>query len=159
MERLVEAAKRCAVRPERDQASSQLFDKLRFSIIPRLNYWLDGRPGKRTLFISNEEETATVNLEEDMRCLDLVNLDANHCVEFRQGMRYLHQSRAAAGKGGCRNCAFFHMEIPDSAGNVHCLPGQMVASGNYVWTSGVEPILIDILNSITIADTEITDRV
>lgn len=59
------------VRSVRNKGSSQLFDKLHFSIIPRLNYWMDGKPGKRTLLIADEEETATISFEEGMRCLDL----------------------------------------------------------------------------------------
>ena len=55
--------------------ASALFDRLCFSIMPRLNYWMDGKPGKRTLFIADESETVMISIEEGMRCLDLQNAD------------------------------------------------------------------------------------
>ncbi len=128
------------------------FDVLRFSLIPRLNYWMDGSPGHRTLFLTDEEEIITVSLEEGMRCLDLLDTQREHCCEFRQGSRYLHQARSEVSRSGTRNCMFFHMEIADSKGNIHCLPGQIIVSREYPWADGVEPILIEILNSITICN-------
>ena len=124
------------------------FDSLRFPIVPRLNYWMDGWPGKRTLFIEDEEETMLISFEEDMRCLDLLDLDKCSCAEYRQGRSYLHLKRAP------RGCAYFHMEIPDETGELWHLSGQMIVSEKYVWAKGVEPILIEILNGITLVKKE-----
>ena len=60
------------------------FDFLRFSIVPRLNYWMDGRPGKRTLFIEDEDETVQISFEEGMRCIDLLDIEKCTCAEYRQ---------------------------------------------------------------------------
>ena len=125
------------------------FDSLRFSIVPRLNYWMDGRPGKRTLFIEDEDETMLISFEEGMRCLDLLDIDKCTCAEYRQGQSYLHQKRTP------RGCAYFHMEIPDEAGEIWYLPGQMIVKKTYVWEKGVEPILVEILNGITLVKKEI----
>ena len=56
MERHFETVKRNAAKPMCDQASLLSFDVLRFSFVPRLHYWMDGKPGKRTLFIEDEED-------------------------------------------------------------------------------------------------------
>ena len=69
----------------RTEYQTASFDSLRFSIVPRLNYWMDGRPGKRTLFIEDEEETVQISFEEGMRCLDLLDIDKCSCAEYRQG--------------------------------------------------------------------------
>jgi len=158
MERHVEAVRRNAAEPLYDRATLQLFDTLRFSILPRLNYWMDGKPGKRTLFIADEEESVVISFEEGSRCLDLANTDVDHCYEYRCGSRYLHQARAAnKERANARGCIFFHMEITDHAGATHCLPGQMLAPPGYPWAEGVESILIQILNSITIVDPHAVD--
>ena len=60
------------------------FDSLRFSIVPRLNYWMDGRPGKRTLFIEDEDETMLISFEEGMRCLDLLDIDRDSPICTRK---------------------------------------------------------------------------
>ena len=124
------------------------FNSLRFSIVPRLNYWMDGRPGKRTLFIGDEEETMLISFEEGMRCLDLLEIDQCSCAEYRQGQFYLHLKRTP------RGCAYFHMEIPDETGEIWYLPGQMIVKETYVWAKDVEPILVEILNGITLVKKE-----
>ena len=148
----MELSRRSGAKAGFDQTLQQPFDALSFSLIPGLNYWMDGRPGKRTLFLTDEEEKVTVNFEEGMRCLDLLDTQREHRCEFRQGSRYLHQAGTGVSRSKTRNCMFFHMEIADSKGNIHCLPGQMIVSGEYPWADGVEPILIEILNSITICN-------
>jgi len=158
MEGHVKAEKQHIVKPLYSPTALQLFDTLRFSILPRLNYWMDGKPGKRTLFIADEEESVVISFEEGSRCLDLANTDVDHCYEYRCGSRYLHQARAAnKERANARGCIFFHMEITDHAGATHCLPGQMLAPPGYPWAEGVESILIQILNSITIVDPHAVD--
>ena len=48
------------------------------------------------------------------------------------------------------NYAFFHMEMPDETGELHRLPGQMTAPCGYAWSDGVEPVLIDLMNGLTV---------
>ena len=158
MERHVEAVRRNTAEPLYDRATLRPFDVLRFSFVPRLHYWMDGKPGKRTLFIEDEEETVVISFEEGMRCLDMVNRDEDHCFEYRRGLRYLHQARVVnPDRANASCCSFFHMEITDHAGVTHCLPGQMLAPPGYPWAEGVESILIQILNSITIVDPHAVD--
>ena len=127
------------------------FDVLRFSIIPRMNYWMDGEPGKRTIFIADEEGKIVISFEEGMQCLDLEDAVKSGSFEYRMDARYLHQtSPGVSGQGNVCNYVFFHMELTDAVGNTHCLPGQMGVNTRYRWSDGAEPILIELLNSITI---------
>jgi hypothetical protein len=127
-----------------DENKTAPFDSLRFAIVPRLNYWMDGKPGKRTLFIENEEETMLISFEEGMRCLDLLDIDKCSCMECRQGQRYLHLKRTP------RGCVYFHMELPDETGEIRNLPGQMIVREHHVRAEEIEPILVELLNSITL---------
>jgi len=122
-----------------------------FRLIPRLNYWLDGNIGQRSLFISAEDESFIISFEEGMRCIDLAENASGRRFEYRWGERYLHQVRSERpGRNTTGSWSFFHMEITDHAGNIHWLPGQMVAWAGYPWTEGVEPLLVEILNSISV---------
>ena len=134
---------------EQGTASFLSFDYIRFPIMPRLNYWMDGRPGKRTLFIEDAEETLLISFEEGMRCLDIPDTDTYRCAEYRQGSYYLHQKRPPQ-RANRRGCAYFHMEIPDETGEIWYLPGQMIVKETYVWAKGAEPILVEILNGIVL---------
>ena len=89
-----------------------------------------------------------ISFEEGMRCLDLLEIDKCSCAEYRQGQSYLHLKRTP------RGCAYFHMEIPDETGEIWYLPGQMIVRESYVWAKGVEPILVQILNGITLVKNE-----
>ena len=49
------------------------------------------------------------------------------------------------------NFVFFHFEYHDSRGKTYLLPGQMRGKEGYTWSeSEVEPILVEIMNSITL---------
>ena len=130
---------------------SYLFDSVCFSLLPRLCYWMDGPRGKRTMFIEDENKTITISIEEEGRCLDLSSNTHEHCFEYQQGSRYLHQVRhTAAAHRALGSFAFFHMAITDQTGNVYRLPGQMLVNSEYKWAEDVEPLLVNLLNSITI---------
>ena len=117
-----------------------------FRLIPRLNYWLDGNIGQRSLFISAEDESFIISFEEGMECLDVHDLPSPSYIdaEYRCDRAYLHQRR----KNQTDHNLYFHMELPDKTGKFSTLSGQMVALESYQWASGVEPILLDILNSL-----------
>lgn len=131
------------------------FQGFRMPFLPQYHYWLDGRPGSRCLFVSNEDRTLVLSFEEGMKCLDLV--ESRHgeetflCFESKRGEVYLHERRTKARPTG-GNYAFFHFEIPDAQGTVHCLPGQINVRPEYRWSQGPEPILLDLLEGITLAE-------
>lgn len=74
-------------------------------------------------------------------------------AEYRSGERYIHHIRSdPETRPGIGNYAFFHMEIPDETGELHILPGEMTAPCGYTWSDGVEPILIDLMNGLTVCN-------
>ena len=138
-----------------DQGVWLCFQGFRMPFLPQYHYWMDGRPGRRCLFVSNEDRSFVLSFEEGMKCLDLV--EARHeegsflCFESRRGEVYLHERRTKARPIG-GNYAFFHFEIPDVHGTVRFLSGQINVRQEYCWTHGPEPILLDLLEGITLAE-------
>lgn len=128
-----------------------LFDRYRLILPPALKHHQDGLPGKRVLFITDCDESFDISFEEDMECRDLTagGLDRERtvCFEHRSGDQYIHQRRIDRRS---TSFAFFHIELKDSKGKTVCLPGQMIADQNYMWSEDVEPILIKLLDGISI---------
>lgn len=137
-----------------------IFDGFRFPRLPSLFYFADGNPGRRCLFISDESTGVKISFEEGMGCMD-ETVPSESCIvkhipsEYRDGDRYLHQIRTdPQTRPGAGNYAFFHMEIPDENGEIHIIPGQMTAPYGYLWSDGAEPILIDMMNGMTVCNTK-----
>jgi len=123
-----------------------LFDFIPLLPLPRLQYWADGDVGHRVLFITDEGETFTVTFEEDMTCLDQLSFPGYIHAEYRSENIYLHQCR-----GYPDNVCFFHLEWTDSSGVIHIQPGQMVTGMDFLWSGGVEPVLLSIANALQVA--------
>ena len=126
-----------------------LFD--RFTILPfnGFHYNFDGPTGKRVLFIESEEKHFALSFEEGMTCLDVRTSERRpHTeAEYENGRGYIHQLRIR----DVSNFVFFHFEYHDSEGKTYLLPGQMRGKEGYTWSeSEVEPILVEIMNSITL---------
>ena len=146
------------IQKKKKQLLQPPFDSLRFAIIPRMNYWMDGNQGERTIFISDECETVQISLEEGMQYIDLTNDEAFRCAEYRKGNRYLHQAIVErAARAGAQTVVFFHVEITDANNRVYGLPGQMITSKKNTDANTVDPILLDLLNSITLVDEEMCE--
>lgn len=129
--------------------SCNLFDS--FTILPFscFRYNFDGPTGKRVLFIESEEKHFTLSFEESMSCLDIRNGEKRPYTEaeYKNGKGYIHQLRI----GESSNFAFFHFEYHDREGKKYLLPGQMRGTEGYTWSeSEVEPVLVEIMNSITL---------
>lgn len=134
-----------------DERTVNLFDKYRILLPPGLKHHQDGLPTKRVLFITDCDESFVISFEEDMECMDLtaggLDREQTTCFEHRSGDQYIHQRRIYR-----RNTsfAFFHIELKDSRGDTVYQPGQMIANQNYLWSENVEPILIKLLDGISI---------
>ena len=114
---------------------------------------MDGPPGQRVLFLSDEEEIFTVSFEEGMELMDMRPLEhlsekpvLTH--ECSQNGKYIHFRRISNGTG---SFAFFHIELIDREGQILRIPGQMTARPDYPWSEGVEPVLLAIMDCITIS--------
>lgn len=128
--------------------SCNLFDV--FSITPfvSLRYNFDGRPGQRVLFIESPEKKFILSFEEGMHCLDILTDKKRLCyeTEYKNAKGYIHQLRIE----NMKNVAFFHFEYESDEGETVLLPGQLCSGKGYTWSEKeVEPVLVEIMNSIT----------
>lgn len=128
-----------------------LFDSFTISPCSCFRYNFDGPEGKRVLFIESEEKHFTLSFEEGMSCLDVRNGEKRPYTEaeYKNGRGYIHQLRI----GETSNFVFFHFEYHDREGKTYLLPGQMRGREGYTWSeSEVEPVLVEIMNSITLKE-------
>ena len=126
----------------------RLFDRFCLVIPANLKYRQDGLPGKRVLLISNEQESFTVSFEEGMQMMDMLPLNNMEpsCQCCKNG-KYIHQRSIAIQMG---RCVFFHMELEDDMGRTVYLPGQMTAEPHYPWAEGIEPVLLELMEGLSL---------
>ncbi len=131
-----------------------IFNGFQFPLLPGMSYMMDGKPGQRTLFISDMNEDIVISLEQGMKCLDLTiaKREVTACVhcEYRQDNKYLHQMKLLSGDKVFKNQVYFHMEVTDDDGTVHICPGQMILSADFEQAEEMEPILIKLLNGFAV---------
>lgn len=129
----------------------QLFDKYSLAIPPKLKWQLDGIPGRRVLFIADPKKMFNVSFEEGMRMMDMLEVPDKTVptVSYQccKDGKYIHLRRSSSGR--IAN-AFFHIELEDDAGTTMYLPGQIVVTPDYQWSDGIEPVLMQLLESIDV---------
>jgi len=123
-----------------------IFDFIPMLPLSGLQYWADGDVGHRVLFITDVRETYTVTFEEGMACMDQGSAPGCIHAEHRSKSIYLHQCR-----GDHDNVCFFRLEWTDNSGMAHIQPGQMVTGMDFLWSNGVEPVLLSIVNVLQLA--------
>ncbi|MBP3413543.1 MAG: hypothetical protein J6K89_09820 [Oscillospiraceae bacterium] len=138
-------------------SSSQLhrisiFDICELVIPQGLIYHSDGQPGQRVCFLSDDKESFVISFEEGMEPIDLrwtVQLAESplYSAQICKDGKYIHMCRYSNSKG---TVAFFHMELMDGDSRKLCLPGQMISGADYRWSDGVEPILMELMDRLTI---------
>ena len=129
-----------------------LFDKYTLLIPQKLDWYQDGLPGQRILFISDQKKAFTVSFVENMKLMDMLpNAEGVSTVSYQccQDGKYIHFKRNSSGR---ITCAFFHMELEDSGGQLHYLPGQMLVNNGYPWSDGIEPVLMQILDGVSLSE-------
>ena len=130
-----------------------LFDKYALRIPQKMDWYQDGIPGQRILFLSDRKKTLIVSFEENMKLMDMLpNAEEVPTVSYQccQDGKYIHFKRNSSGRIAF---AFFHIELEDSDGKLHYLPGQMVVSNGYPWADGIEPVLMRLLDGISLTET------
>jgi len=123
-----------------------LFGRFSITIPSELKYHQDGSVGKRVLFLADRTESFVISFEEGMQPLDTLPVQSNTlCFQCSKDRKYIHLQRSLNG-----SYAFFHLELEDAEGRIVYLPGQMTASTGYQWSDGIEPILLELLEGITL---------
>ena len=138
-------------------SSSQLhrisiFDIYELVIPQGLIYHSDGHPGQRVIFLSDDKESFVISFEEGMEPIDLDRTDILaelpiYSVQCYRDGKHIHLCRYYNSKG---TVAFFYIELTDGEGRKFCLPGQMISGFDYQWSDGVEPILLKLMDGLTI---------
>lgn len=123
-----------------------LFDRFSLVIPTELKCHQDGSDGRRVLFLTNRTRSFVISFEEGMQLLDMLPTQSNTlCFQCCKDGKYLHLRRDVTD-----NHAFFHLELENAEGGTVYLPGQMTVSTGYQWSDGIEPILLELLEGITL---------
>ena len=127
-----------------------LFDRFCLVLPQGLKCYADGLDGKRVVFITSWSKRFNVSFEEGMQMMDMIpeiQGETSIHYEYRQDGKYIHLCRSSKGK---IPYAFFHIALEDSEGITYFLPGQMVVHGTYTWSDGIEPVLMELLDGISL---------
>ena len=127
----------------------KFFDNFSLALSPKLNYYLDGIAKQRVLFINDKTESFTVSFEESMTDFPKITTESNVSYESCKDGKCICLQRKKDGK---IDCAFFCIEIKDKDGRKYKLYGQMVVYTDYKWTDGIEPLLLELLDGIRLAN-------
>lgn len=127
-----------------------LFDKYRMIVPKGLKWHISDGLGPRVVRITDQAESFSVTFEEGMQMMDMLPREnavpmVNHQC-FENG-KYIHLRRNSASS---IDYAFFHIELEDDNGVIWYLPGQIVVPPEYQWTDGIEPVLMKLLEGISI---------
>ena len=118
-------------------------------ILKTLTKWSchqDGNSGDRIVFISNRKGDVLITFEEGMDPKEIFRTPwEKDAVCFRASkldkkIQLVHCMDTCYG--------FFCIEFKDIHGDAPYLPGQIVVSPAYKWTEGMEPVLMELLDSI-----------
>ena len=135
----------------RDSLRFELFDRYSVVVPHGLIYEYDECSEVRVLRVTDEEKSFLITFEEGAPINDMKNgSEGVPCIRFQcchVDGKYVHMRRGCAGDV---TEALFHFEIENSEGVVHYLPGKMTVNIGYVWTDGVEPPVMEILESLSL---------
>jgi len=135
----------------RKKTEISFFDKYRLILPSKFKWQQEPTPGKRVLFIHDPNETFIITFDEGMNPEDMKgNLRNNNsvvCYQYSKNGKSIELKRNTSGNMAC---ARFNINIQRSDGSMACLPGQMVITGNYKWSDGIEPILVRLLENISV---------
>ena len=128
-----------------------LFDNCELVVPAGLTCHLDGTPGQRVVFLSDEEESFVISFEEGMKPMDMFSekpaYQGAHSAELYRNGKHIDLRRYANHKAGF---AFFRIDWSNEEGERLCISGQMVAELSYQWTDEIEPVLLDIMDGLRI---------
>lgn len=128
-----------------------VFDKYRFTLPPGLKWHRDGQAGSRVLFITDSKERFIVSFEEEMQTMNMPDDSsaetATVCFQHCRDGKYIHLKRNSVGR---ISHAFFYIELQDDDGTRLHLSGQMVVTPDYQWSDGIEPVLMQLLEGVSL---------
>lgn len=123
-----------------------LFDHYTLRSFHKWNYHQDGIPGTRVMFVTNEKDDTLITFDEGMDLEKIFRTPQETdavCYHAAKHDKQIHMVRCKEAHYG-----FFCIEFSDSMAETRHLPGQIVTSPAYKWSEGMEPVLIELLDSI-----------
>ena len=133
------------------KSAVSVFDKYSLVIPPNLKWHQDGPPGQRVYFISDKKERVVISFDEGAQMSDMppetaMRAPVVSCQCCKDG-KYILQTRNAEGN---TTYSFFRFVLEDENGKRHCLSGQIVVEKGYEWSDGVEPVLMELMEGISV---------
>lgn len=133
-----------------------LFDAYKLDVPVGLTVSLDGSKGQRILTLTDKKSSFTVSFEEGMALMDMQFSGQTPCcpvitLQCCRGDKYI-QLRRAVGEG--KTVALFHIEVDDENGCTLKIPGKMTTRPDYPWSDTIEPVLLQIMDGLTIVKEE-----
>ena len=120
-----------------------IFERYSLTLPETLVCHQDGLPGRRSVFITDREESFLVTYEEGMSQMD----PFSHLMEEKTakaigicGSKFIFQRRVTPKS----LYTLFDIEMHDEKGERWILPGQIVVPHGYQWAQGIEPVLMTI---------------
>jgi len=137
------------------KSAVSIFDKYSLVIPPNMKWHQDGPPGQKVYFISDKKERVVISFDECAQMSDMPPETAMRAFDvsyqyYKDG-KYIRQTRNAEGN---TTYSFFQIVLEDENGKRHCLSGQIVVEKCYVWSDGVEPVLMELLEGISVCRME-----
>lgn len=128
-----------------------IFDKYDLVIPSNMKWHQDGLHGHRVCFISDKEERVVISFDEGVQESDVASymatrVSAVSCQYCKNG-KCIRQTRNAKGN---TSYSFFLIALEDEEGKRHCLAGQIVVEKGYQWSDGVEPVLMELMEGISV---------
>lgn len=132
-----------------------IFDKYSLVIPPNMKCHQDGLPEQRVYFISDKKERVVISFDEGGQMTDIPPDAAMRAFDvsyqYCKDGKYIRQTRNAEGN---ITYSFFQIVLEDENGKRHCLSGQIVVEKGYVWLDGVEPVLMELMEGLSVCRME-----
>ena len=142
-----------------EKQTIRLFDQYSLMLPRGLRWHADGQPGNRVIFITDPEEKFLITFEEGMQLANAdeddsktTNIISHQCFIEEKCLHQRCRDLKIQKENG--NYTFFCIEWKNSDGSSRYLPGQMTVKADHQWSDGVEPVLIDIVNGISLCYTK-----
>lgn len=140
---------------QRRKSVVSIFDKYSLVIPPNMKCHQDGLPEQRVYFISDKKERVVISFDKGGQMTDIPLDAAMHAstvsYQYCKDGKYIRQTRNAEGN---TTYSFFRIVLEDENGKQHCLSGQIVVEKGYVWLDGVEPVLMELMEGISVCKME-----
>lgn len=131
------------------------FNRFIIKAMPHFQYRSAAASDSHGIFIEDKDRMISIYFdEEQVRTNETEQLPQGELVEvyrYRIDDKAIVQSRVMDKERNLRDIAMFRMEFEDEKGDRAFLSGHMTVGAGYSWSNGVEPVLKELLKSLSFA--------